>query len=158
MAWRPTEELIEGELDNTQPGRVTGWMVFVGLREPVTFDLRGDFHRDIRGAKIRLTNPRRPEISREQGERMRSFGTHQTGTVGDITAGRPPCDYVDYGYVEWYSDQNGRVVIELEPEHVEVIGTPLPWQDEEPVSREKQGENMARFLTELAQGFTDGEK
>ncbi len=28
MAWRPTEYLLEGELDNTTPGKVTGWMQF----------------------------------------------------------------------------------------------------------------------------------
>ena len=55
MAWRPTEYLIEGELDNTTPGKVTGWMRFAGMASNVTFDLRGNFHRDIRGAKIRFT-------------------------------------------------------------------------------------------------------
>jgi len=39
MAWRPTEYLIEGRLDNTAPGKVTGWMTFAGLKEKVTFDL-----------------------------------------------------------------------------------------------------------------------
>lgn len=53
-AWRPTEYLIEGELDNTTPGKVTGWMRFAGMKDKVTFDLNGNFHRDIRGAKIRL--------------------------------------------------------------------------------------------------------
>lgn len=57
MAWRPTEHLIEGELDNTTPGKVTGWMRFAGMNERVLFDLTGDFHRDIRGARIRLAGP-----------------------------------------------------------------------------------------------------
>ena len=43
---------------------------------------------------------------------MDGFGLHQTGKVGDITAGLPPQDYVDYPYIEWYGDDNGRVVIE----------------------------------------------
>ena len=55
MAWRPTQYLIEGELDNTALGNVTGWMTFAGLNEKVTFDLEGNFHRDIRGAKIHFT-------------------------------------------------------------------------------------------------------
>lgn len=54
MAWRPYDQLIEGELDNTVRGKVTGWMRFIGLNEKITFDLNGDFHRDIRGAKVRL--------------------------------------------------------------------------------------------------------
>jgi hypothetical protein len=55
--WRPHEQLIEGELDNTAPGKVTGWIKFVGMDEAVKLDLAGDFHRDIRGTKVRLRNP-----------------------------------------------------------------------------------------------------
>ena len=55
MAWRPHEILIEGELDNTVPGKVTGWIRFVGMNEVVKLDLLGDFHRDIRGTKVRLS-------------------------------------------------------------------------------------------------------
>ena len=58
MAWRPTHYLIEGELDNTQPGKVTGWMIFAGKKGKVVFDLDGAFHRDIRGAKIYLKGER----------------------------------------------------------------------------------------------------
>ena len=55
MAWRPTEHLIDGELDNTNPGKVRGWMRFAGMKSKMMFDLNGNFHRDIRGAKIRFT-------------------------------------------------------------------------------------------------------
>jgi hypothetical protein len=54
MAWRISSYLVEGELDNTHLGKVTGWMQFAGMKEKVTFDMKGDFHRDIRGAKIRF--------------------------------------------------------------------------------------------------------
>jgi len=54
MAWRPTEYLIEACLDNSVPNKVTGWMKFAGMNEKVIFDLEGNFHRDIRGAKVRL--------------------------------------------------------------------------------------------------------
>ena len=57
MAWRPTDYLIEGELDNTKPGKVVGWMRFAGLRKKVTFDLHGDFHRDIRRTRITFKGP-----------------------------------------------------------------------------------------------------
>jgi hypothetical protein len=150
-AWRPYQNLIEGILDNTRPGRVQGWMSFAGVTEPVTFDLAGDFHRDIRGAKIHLTNPSPAEQSDEMAEYMEGFATHQTGIVGDITAGLPPQDYGDYPYIEWYSDQNGRVVLELDPEQVEVIGTPLAWEQEKPISREDQDRNMGRWLTKLSE-------
>ena len=54
MAWRPNEQFVEGVLDNTIPGKVTGWMQFAGMKEKVTVELEGDFHRDIRGTRIRL--------------------------------------------------------------------------------------------------------
>jgi hypothetical protein len=149
MAWRPTQYLIEGELDNTHPGKVAGWMNFAGKKEKVTFDLKGDFHRDIRGAKIRFSNGAEVNIDEAQGY-MESLVSHQTGNVGDITAGLPPKDYVNYPYIEWYSNENGRVVIELEPGQVEVIGTPIPALESDPVSRKEQAENMAGFLCGLA--------
>ena len=46
MTWRPNKYLIEGELDNTKPGKVTGWLRFAGLQGTVTVDLKGDFDRD----------------------------------------------------------------------------------------------------------------
>lgn len=149
MAWRPSKYLIEGELDNTKRGAVTGWMRFVGLNVKITFDLKGDFHRDIRGAKIRLKGG---EIGDEgkAAQFMKGFANHQTGTVCDITAGLRPHDCGDYPYVEWYGDENGRVVLELMPNQVEVVGTPKPWANEEPISRRKQQENMAQFVAALS--------
>lgn len=151
MAWRPTRYLVEGELDNTYPGKVTGWMQFAGLKEKVTFDLEGNFHRDIRGAKIHFTGDAfeaDPPVDAEGY--MEGFARRQTGKAGDITAGREPRDYVDYPYVEIYSDQNGRVVIELEPTQIEVIGRPIPAIESDPISRKQQNQNMAEFLGGLA--------
>lgn len=149
MAWRPTQYVVEGELDNTTPGKVTGWMQFAGMKDKVTFDLQGDFHRDIRGAKIHFTN----RFTGREGEAfsyMEGFCQHQSGKAGDITAGLPPKDYVDYPYIEWYGDGNGRVVIELSPEQVKVIGTPIPAVESFPISREAQWRNMGEFLSGVA--------
>src|ERR1700683_2604249 len=47
MAWRPYENLIDGQLDNCTPGKVRGWMRFCRSdKRPlkVHFDLAGDFH------------------------------------------------------------------------------------------------------------------
>ncbi len=151
MAWRPTEHLIEGELDNTNPGKVTGWMRFAGMTEKVIFDLQGNFHRDIRGAKIHLTGEGQADDP-EAGSYMASFSPRQTGEVGDITAGLPPADYVaGYCYVEWFSEENGRVVIELSQDQVKVIGRPIPACESDPISREDQARKMAGFLAGLSQ-------
>ena len=155
MAWRPSEQLIGGELDNTAPGRVTGWLRFAGLTERVTLNLAGDFHRDIRGAVIRLTGDaplKNATFSSTAGGTMQGMAFKQTGDAGDITAGRPPADHTKYPYIEWYSDQNGRVVIELRPEQVEVVGRPIPAIESDPVSRELQERHMHRFLDQLTDG------
>jgi hypothetical protein len=150
MAWRPTQYLMEGELDNTTLGKVTGWMRFAGIAEKVTFDLEGDFHRDIRGAKVHFVGEGREEDP-TAASYMDSFGVQQKGKVGDMTAGLPPQDYVNYPYLEIYSEDNGRIVLELEPEQMQVIGTPIPACESDPVSREKQERNMAAFLGGMAQ-------
>jgi len=148
MAWRPTEYLVQGELDNTTLGKVRGWMEFAG-KGRVTFDLKGNFHRDIRGAKIRFKGGASEDDPGVEGY-MEGFSSHQTGEVGDITAGLPPADYVSYPYIEWYGDQNGRVVLELEADQIEVIGKPIPECESDPISREEQNRNMVKFLGGLA--------
>ena len=151
MAWRPSENLVEGELDNTVRGKVTGWIRFVGMKEVVELDPAGDFHRDIRSAKIRLSGVARDDDKAARD--MEGFSPTQTGEAGDITAGLPPHDYVDYPYIEWYSEENGRVVLELETEQVEIVGRPIPAIESDPVSRQKQQQNMAKFLTGLSQSM-----
>ena len=151
MAWRISEYLIEGELDNTHLGRVTGWMRFAGMKEKVTLLLKGDFHRDIRGAKIHFVGDASEFMDDPRAcQYMKDFSAQQTGKVGDITAGRQPVDYTNYPYVEWYSHESGRVVIELEPVQVEVIGQPIPAMESFPISRQQQAQIMAEFMDELA--------
>ena len=148
MAWRPGRHLIEGELDNTERGKVSGWMRFAGMETRVVLDLEGDFHRDIRGATIRFAGD---AVEADAGQFMEGFCPRQSGKAGDITAGLPPNDYGDRPYIEWYSEQNGRVVLEPEPENVRVVGTPLPATATEPISRDEQHRHMANYLAGLSQ-------
>jgi hypothetical protein len=149
MAWRPNEQFIEGVLDNTIQGKVTGWMRFAGVKENIVFDLEGDFHRDIRGAKVRLRGNGESANAEESAKYLEGFSTLQEGNVGDMTAGREPVDYVNYPYFEWYSD-NGRVVIELEQDQVEILTQPIPACESDPINRNQQAENMANFLCGIA--------
>jgi hypothetical protein len=149
MAWRPSQYLIEGELDNTEPEKVTGWMEFAGLKKKVIFNLRGTFHRDIRGAKIHLRGEGQADDP-EAPSYMDGFALEQTGEVGDMTAGLPPQDYVKYPYLEWYGDDNGRVVIELEPDQVQLISRPIPACESDPIPRAEQARKMANFLAVLS--------
>ena len=153
MAWRTSEQFIEGVLDNTVPGKVTGWMQFAGMKEKVVFDLEGNFHRDIRGAKVRLRGDGESADNIIAEKYMEGFSALQKGNVGDMTAGREPVDYVNYGYFEWYGQENGRVVIELDTSQVELLTQPIPAIESDPICRKEQAENMGQFLNNLASDF-----
>jgi hypothetical protein len=153
MAWRPTRFLIEGELDNTVPGKITGWMRFAGKKEKIIFDLRGNFHRDIRGTRIYLRGDAQENEQNAQAY-MSGFLEKQQGHAGDITAGLYPYDYVKGRcYIEWYSEDNGRVVLELDQDQLEIIGVPVPVDQSEPVSRQEQDRNMMDFMRNMAQEY-----
>jgi hypothetical protein len=120
MTWRPTRYLLEGELDNTRPGRVTGWLRFAGLPELVQVDLQGDFLTDIRGTRVVLVGRYRgtPEEARRY---MDGFALRQTGQTDHMTAGQAPVEWSDYPYFEWVSEVNERVVLDPEPQQVHVV-------------------------------------
>jgi hypothetical protein len=133
MAWRPYENLIDGELDNTTRGKVTGWIRFFRKDNDslkVALNLTGNFHEDIRGKIIRLSNAHpsdRNETFDRNGSYVDSIAEEQIGEAGDITAGLPvngKVPYVDYPYVVWYSEANGRVVLELESDQMAVVEPP----------------------------------
>jgi hypothetical protein len=150
MAFRPTRYLIEGELDNTKLGVVTGWVRLAGLKGRVILHLRGNFHRDIQGAKIRFKGDGK-EDDPDAVAYVGGFSLEQNGKVGDITAGLPPIDFVGRPYIEWYSEENGRVVIEPEKEQVEVIGEPVPLDKAIRMSREEQAGNLKEFMDGLVE-------
>jgi hypothetical protein len=199
MAWRPYANLIDGELDNRIPKKITGWMRFFrNGQQPlrVTFDLAGDFHEDIRGTVIRLSNPYPSEEYLDEGTYMHGFNPMQTGTAGDITAGLPLgawtealaedlmkrnelfwdergirgserekerqdfaeryrahiaagdlyYPYVEYPYIEWYSEKNGRVVLELYPSQLEVVKVVVPLKEKTPAELlEDEKKRVAAF-------------
>ena len=58
---------------------------------------------------------------------MAGMAQHQTGDVGDITAGLPPYDYTKgLPYLEWYGDDNGRVVVEPDSDQIKSHRPPHP--------------------------------
>ncbi len=83
---------------------------------------------------------------------MKHFTIKQAGNAGDITAGFFPYDYLmDSVYIEWYSRTNGRVVIELEQDQVQIIDTPIAANKCEPISREDQDNNLTEYMSKVAE-------
>jgi len=125
MAWRLDQHVIKGEIQNRIPGTVSGLIWLKGLNQPVELKLKGNCYRDLAGAKLVFENPE-PEEGNFTG-----LDICQEGVVGDITASKKvkiPIDpetaigeFVDGKipyvignclYLEWFSERNGRVLIE----------------------------------------------
>lgn len=128
MACRIDDAVIRGEIDNTVEGRTTGRIWLLGREEPLTLDLNGDCWRDLAGARLSFENP---EPSADPD--AESLALVQTGVVGDVTASRKariatvsedeiqalhaagreiPYEWKNLLYLEWFSEANGRVLIE----------------------------------------------
>ena len=107
MALRLDTAVIRGEIDNTTRDNVRGRLWLVGREDPVIMDLRGNAWRDVAGCKITFTNPN-PSPGPASAVRPK-----QKGHVGDITAScKVECETANALYIEWFSEENGRVFIE----------------------------------------------
>lgn len=129
MAFRIEENAVRsGEINNTQKGRVEVTLVFTsGVRLHAA--LVGNTHRDLAGRVLRFRHP-----SADLEEPFPDGLTPaQLGSSGDITASRKvkiptvpnnelhkyyktgltlPTVWKNSLYLEWFSDSNGRVVLE----------------------------------------------
>lgn len=129
MAWRIDEAVSRGEINNTVEGRTTGVIWLEGRAEPIVLSLVGDCWRDLAGTRLMFQNP--APVACEDAD---ALDRKQEGVVGDMTASRKCKTMLDevgkpFGlgggsdggarfewrntlYLEWFSEVNGRVVIE----------------------------------------------
>ncbi len=128
MAFRIDKAVIRGEICNEERGVVTGKIWLVGRKDPLLLELQGNCLRDLAGCRLNFFNPDpQPEMNLE------SLATLQEGVVGEMTASRKvkvptvtdeqlyhlverhepiPFRISNSVYLEWYSEANGRVLIE----------------------------------------------
>ena len=160
MAWRIDEQVVRGEIDSRHRGRVTGKLWLAGRDEVVELELEGNPWRDLAGHVLRFTNPE-PQVGSLNG-----FAKRQVGVVGDITASRKvkvpdvseeeflrcfeerrpfPWHWSSSLYLEWFSERNGRVVIESTDYQLE-LEPHGAWTMDEAEEAEQQVAN-ARALT-----------
>ena len=168
MAWRIGEFVLRGEIDNRTRDQVTGRIWFAGQSEPVVLELTGNCWRDLAGRRLEFTNPQ-PK-PRDFG----NFGAVQKGAVGDITASRKvkvpeiPMDQIGeyyaakkpwpwhWGnslYLEWFSECNGRMVIEATDYELKICGEPA-WEmspAEEETQRRANARAMGGFMERLGE-------
>jgi hypothetical protein len=129
MAFRIHDSVVRGEIDNRVKGIVRGKIWVEGRPEPLTLELQGNAHPDLAGCLLTFINPQ-PTVPLRDPEDLHPL---QRGTIGDLTAsrkvrvpsvpmdeflnwpeekGRPPSHWANSLYLEWFSERNGRVVIE----------------------------------------------
>lgn len=167
MAWRIDEMVICGEIDNRRRGRVSGSIWLAGHPEPVQLELRGNCWRDLAGCSLRFTNP----VPRFGG--LLCLSVLQAGVVGDITASRKvrvsdiskerpaghyqarqplPCPLGNALHLEWFSDRNGRVVIETTAFELIINGEPA-WDmslEEESAQRQANDGAIVEYMKRAA--------
>jgi hypothetical protein len=129
MAWRIQDSVIRGEIDNRVKGRVRGRLWLDGLAGPVMLDLEGNACPDLAGCVLEFKNPAKTFPIRKQP----AFAQLQRGKIGNLSASqktrvfavpdedafamidrgeKPPERIANALYLEWFSEGNGRVVIE----------------------------------------------
>jgi len=129
MAWRIQDSVIRGEIDNRMKGRVRGKLWLDGLDQPVKLDLKGNACPDLAGCLLKFKNPAKTFPMRKKPK----FNPLQRGKIGTLSASQKVCVFtipdeeafamMDRGekppertanalYLEWFSEGNGRVVIE----------------------------------------------
>ena len=168
MAFRIHDSVLRGEIDNREKGIVRGKIWVAGREEPLTLDLKGNAWSDLAGCLLKFTNP----LKTFADQHNESLNPLQKGTIGDLTASRkvrvfdipleeadlmckrgekPPEHMANCLYLEWFSEHNGRVVIESTDYQLE-ISTPL-WQltpEEDEQRARDAAAGMAGFMQKLS--------
>lgn len=171
MAFRIHDSVVRGEIDNRVKGIVRGKIWVEGRGKPVTLELQGNAHPDLAGCLLTFTNP----LKRIPHQHLDSLNPVQRGSIGDLTAsrkvrvfdvpmpeaylmckrGEKPAEHMANSlYLEWFSENNGRVVIES-ADYVLTISAP-EWRltPEEDAARAQQAAaGMGDFMQKLTEAI-----
>ena len=153
MTWRIEHAVIQGEIDNTIPGKTRGRIWLIHQSAPIELDLLGNCRRDLAGTTLRFRNPN-PDYTLKSPD----LSNPQTGSVGDMTASRklqvyqsdsdtgPTC-WKNHLSLEWFDHVNGRVFIESPLFSLEISEREwsLSQQDEE-IQVRRNLESMRDFM------------
>jgi len=179
MAFRIHDSVVRGEIDNRVKGIVRGRIWLQGRAEPLKLELKGNAHRDLAGCKLAFTNRQKPAPLHDPED----LRTLQRGTIGDLTAsrkvrvptvsmeeflnwpkgkGKPPTRWANCLYLEWFSEANGRVVIESTDFELNISAPEWRLTSEEDAARAKQAaagmDGFMKKLTEAIEQHQRGQK
>lgn len=168
MAWRIHDNVIRGEVDNRERGYVRGKLWLSGYTEPVVLELKGNAAPDLAGSLLTFENS--GEIVPMRTDE--TFAALQHGSIGDLTASRKvrvfdiplaeacerlkkklpvPEHIANCLYLEWFSEANGRVVIESADYKLTI--SPPAWRlspEEEEQRQHDAAEGFSGFIQKLS--------
>ena len=169
MAFRIADHVTQGEIDCRIKGQITGTLTMADSAQPIILKLTGNAHPDMAGCLLTFINKEKTfAIPRDSG-----FSTLQEGAAGDMTASRkvrvfdvPTLEAYDMKkrgepvpehmansiYLEWFSQRNGRVVIESVD--FEVTLSPPEWRLT-PEENLERAQDAANALTGFLDRLTD---
>ena len=176
MAFRIHDSVVRGELDNRVKGTVRGRVWLEGRDAPIELVLIGNARPDLAGCLLRFVNP----LPREKSPHLEDLHPIQQGTIGDLTAsrkvrvpavpmeeflhwpeekGRPPSRWANCLYLEWFSEANGRVVIESADFELTISAPAWRLTPEEETERARQADaGMQGFLGQLTAAIEEQER
>jgi len=156
MAFRIGEWVMRGEVDCRVRGKITGKLWLSGRKEPIRLSLEGTPERDLAGCllkfKCQSEEPEEPSPARLENV--------QVGRTGTLTASRKvrvpsvpkaewldciaekrpfPSQWTNAIYLEWFSEANGNVVVEIAGAQCELsLPEWTPGQEEPEATLEEQ--------------------
>ncbi len=104
--------VVRGEIDNTRPYSVCGWLKLRGHRIPLTLNLTGDCGPGLKGMRIRFEHPIPPDDREDEVPDLSDVAWQQIGPTGSISLEADGTGRPGRLTLEWFS-QNGRVTLEL---------------------------------------------
>src|SRR5438552_6259849 len=171
MAFRIHDSVVRGEIDNRAKGIVRGKIWVEGRAEPVMLELEGNAWPDLAGCLLTFTNPQK----RIAHPHLDSLHPVQRGSIGDLTASRkvrvfdipleealemirrkekPPEHIANSLYLEWFSERNGRVVIESADYELTISAPEWRMTPEEDAERAQQAAaGLGDFVQKLGEAI-----
>jgi hypothetical protein len=171
MAFRIHDSVVRGEIDNRVKGIVRGRIWIEDRAEPIVLELKGNAWPDLAGCLLGFTNPQK----RLPDPHLDSLHPLQRGSIGDLTASRkvrvfdvPLHDALDMIrrkekpsehmanclYLEWFSEANGRVVIESADYELTISAPEWRMTPEEDAERAQQAAaGLADFVGKLTEAI-----
>lgn len=176
MAFRIHDSVVRGEIDNRTKGVVRGKVWIEGRTEPLALELRGNGWPDLAGCLLTFINPHK----RIAHPHLDSLNPTQRGSIGDLTTSRkvrvfdvplaealdmirrkekPPEHIANSLYLEWFSEANGRVVIESADYELTISAPDWRLNPEEEAERAQQAANaMDDFMGKLTAAIEEQQR